>query len=61
MLEGGTSRMTLFENKIFLIKNFKFIAHRILVLRLGLEPMPPAVEAQSLNHWITRKVPQMTP
>ena len=32
MLEGGTSRMTLFENKIFLIKNFKFIAHRILVL-----------------------------
>ena len=23
-----------------------------------IEPVPPAVEAQSLNHWITRQVPQ---
>ena len=23
----------------------------------GIEPMPPAVEAWSLNHWITREVP----
>ena len=22
-----------------------------------MEPAPPAVEAQSLNHWITREVP----
>ena len=26
--------------------------------RLGIEPMPPAVEAQSLNHWIAGEVPQ---
>ena len=23
----------------------------------GIEPMPPAVEAQSLNHWTTGEVP----
>ena len=25
----------------------------------GVEPNPPAVEVQSLNHWTTRKVPQV--
>ena len=30
----------------------------ILVLRPGLEPAPPAEEAQSLNHWTTREVPK---
>ena len=29
----------------------------ILVHRRGIEPMPPAVEAQSLNHWTAREVP----
>ena len=24
-----------------------------------IEPVPPAVEAQSLNHWTTREVPQI--
>ena len=28
----------------------------ILVPRPGIKPMPPAVEAQSLNHWTTREV-----
>ena len=28
----------------------------ILVPRPGIEPAPPAVEAQSLNHWTTREV-----
>ena len=28
----------------------------ILLPQLGMEPMPPAVEAQSLNHWTTREV-----
>ena len=28
----------------------------ILVSQPGTEPMPPAVEAQSLNHWIAREV-----
>ena len=23
----------------------------------GIEPMPPAVQARSLNHWATREVP----
>ena len=25
----------------------------------GVEPMPPAVEARSLNHWTTREVPTL--
>ena len=28
----------------------------ILVLQAGIEPVPPALEAQSLNHWTTREV-----
>ena len=28
----------------------------ILVPHLGIEPMPPAVEAWSLNHWANREV-----
>ena len=31
-------------------------ACRILVPRPGIKPTPPAVEAQSLNHWTTREV-----
>ena len=29
----------------------------ILVPQPGIEPLPPAVEAQRLNHWTTRDVP----
>ena len=40
---------------------FFFLSHcgacRILVPKPGIEPLPPAVEAQSLNHWIIREVP----
>ena len=25
----------------------------------GIEPLSPALEAQSLNHWTTREVPQL--
>ena len=32
-------------------------AHEILVPKPGLEPKPPALEAQSLNLWTTREVP----
>ena len=28
----------------------------ILVPQPGIKPMPPALEAQSLNHWTTREV-----
>ena len=31
----------------------------ILVPQPGIEPMPPALEAWSLNHWTTREVPEM--
>ena len=34
-------------------------ACRILVPQPGIKPMPPAMEAQSLNHWTTRDVPNM--
>ena len=32
---------------------------KILVPRPGIEPMPPALEARSLNPWTTREVPRM--
>ena len=33
------------------------VACGILVPQPGIEPAPPAVEAQSLNHWTAREVP----
>ena len=40
---------------------FPFQSHwaacKILVPQPGIEPLPPAVEAQSLNHWTAREVP----
>ena len=30
---------------------------RLFVPRTEIEPVPPAVEARSLNHWTTREVP----
>ena len=32
----------------------------ILVPRPGIEPTPPALEAESLNHWTAREVPLYT-
>ena len=32
-------------------------AHGILVLQPGIEPMHPALEARSLNHWTAKEVP----
>ena len=34
-------------------------ACRILVPQPGIKPTPPAVEGQSLNHWISREVPPL--
>ena len=31
----------------------------ILIPQLVVKPMPSAVEAQSLNHWTTREVPEV--
>ena len=33
-------------------------ARGILVPQPGIKPVPPAVEAHSLNHWTTREVPE---
>ena len=33
------------------------MACRILVPQPGIEPVPPAVEAQSPNHWAAREFP----
>ena len=45
---------------IFLFFSFSFwplcTAYQILVPQSGIEPMPPAVEVQSLNHCTTREV-----
>ena len=35
---------------------FGCVVYGILVPKTGIEPMPPAVEAQSLNHWTSREV-----
>ena len=34
-----------------------YAAYGILVPQARIEPMPPALEAQSLNHWTAREVP----
>ena len=41
----------------FLIFWSHHMACRILVPWPGIEPMPPVLEAQSLNNWTTREVP----
>ena len=45
----------------YIIHKFFFLATpqsmQILVPQPGIEPMPPAVEAWSLNHWTAREVP----
>ena len=33
------------------------MTHEILVLQAGIKPVPPAMEARSLNHWTAREVP----
>ena len=51
-----------FKNVYFLFFLFFYwscsAACGILVPQQGIEPAPPALEAQSLNHWTTREVPQ---
>ena len=48
---------------MYIISFFTFfwphlVACGILVPWLGIEPVPPALGAQNLNHWATREVPQ---
>ena len=47
---------------LFSIRFFFFFgqeARSILVSRQGIKPVPPAVEAQSFNHWTAREVPHL--
>ena len=44
-------------SKIFILFFPHHHACGILVPQPGIEPVPLAVEAQSLNHWTTREVP----
>ena len=46
--------LSVFPARIFF---FGRVACEILVPRPGIEPMSPALEVQSLNHWTTREVP----
>ena len=36
---------------------FLAITYEIVVPQSGIEPEPPAVEMQSLNHWTAREIP----
>ena len=49
----------LFFSQIFFFFRLCYAARGILIPPPGIELRPPALEAQSLNHWTTRKVPQM--
>ena len=42
---------------LFLFYYYYFLVHRILVPQARIEPLPPVAEAQSLNYWTTREVP----
>ena len=66
--ESGMARMLELSDQEFLksminmLRVFFFflpycVAYGILVPWPGIKPVPPAVEAQSLNHWIAREVP----
>ena len=48
-------RGSLAEKVIFILLFKKFLAMSHLVPQPGIEPEPPALEAQSLNHWTPRK------
>ena len=46
---------------LFKIKFLHHAACDILVPQPGIEPVPPALEAWSLNHWTTKEVPFLWP
>ena len=50
--------VVLFIYLLFYFRWLHCMECRILVLQSGIEPVPPAVEIQSLNHWSVREVPR---
>lgn len=54
--QAGTS--IFFKNYLLtLIFWLHYVACGVLVPRSGVTPVPPALEAWSLNHWTSRRVP----
>ena len=56
-MESGQRMYCFFGVFIFCVFLASQHAGGILVPRPGIEPVPPAVEAQSLNRWTSREVP----
>ena len=53
---SSEERTHIFSLKLFYFSVWpRHMACRILVPQSGIEPMPSAVETQSLNHWTTRE------
>ena len=50
-----------FLRKDSVLFSFSFFlpAHGNVVSPPGIEPMPPALEAENLNHWTTREAPDL--
>ena len=57
--EGRGGRPKFYELRVPTL--FGVVACRILVPQPGIKPVPPAVEAWSLNHWTAREVPGSQP
>ena len=57
--DGMSRQGNCFFHRFFFFFWLCYAACGILVPPPGTELRPPALEAQSLNHWTTRKVPQM--
>ena len=54
-----TNDLGKFTKECFII-HFLALRHvGILVPPAGIEPMPSALEARSLNHWTTREIPEV--
>ena len=57
-LQENTERQTLYIKKNFFWPHSR--ACGILTPQPGIEPMRPAVEVWSLNHWTAREIPLFT-
>ena len=60
LVSPALARLTPPGKPLFIYLWLHYVACRMLVPQPGIEPVPPALEVQSSNHWITRGVPQIT-
>ena len=56
IIKGSLENTEKYKEEILFFFPLHHKACRILVPQAGIKPVPPAVEAQSLNHWL-KKVP----